>query len=70
MPKYTAEDEDKPNNFVDDEDNASPIHFKLNLHRSLFCIDDEVDVIGISTNFMISFDRKNLRIAKESYQDK
>jgi hypothetical protein len=67
MPKYTAEDLDKPNNFIDDEDNASPIQFKLNLHRALFCIDDEVNVIGISSNMMITFDRKNLRLVKEGY---
>lgn len=68
MPKYTSEDPDKPNNFIDDEDNASPIKFKLNLHWALFCIDDEVDVIGISSNMMITFERKNLRLAKESYK--
>jgi len=32
MPKYSKEDLDKPNNFIDDVDNASPIKFSLNLH--------------------------------------
>jgi hypothetical protein len=56
MPKYTNEDMDKPNNFIDDPDNASPIKFNLNLHRSLFCLDDEIDVIGCSSNLVISFE--------------
>lgn len=32
MPKYSAQDADLPNNFIDDPDNMSPIKFNLNLH--------------------------------------
>jgi len=61
MPKYSDDELDKPNNFIDDADNASPIIFKLNLHWALFCLDDEFDVIGIHSNILIGFERKNLR---------
>ena len=57
MPKYSGEDEDKPNNFIDDVDNASPITFHLNLHRLLFCLDDEIDVVGCGADLLISFER-------------
>lgn len=67
MPKYSEEDLDLPNNFIDDVDNASPIKFNLNLHWLLFCLDDEIDVVGCSSNLVINFEWWNLWEIKKSF---